>query len=131
MGKSPTLIISEEDYQKISSLLLNIKTEIAELLEEELGRATLVPASELPENVVSMNSEVTFIDLDTNKEQKVTLVYPNEADIEKRKISIFAPVGAALIGLRIGQSIDWPLPDGKSRRVKVTSLARPDLSNIK
>ncbi|MGE4350352.1 MAG: nucleoside diphosphate kinase regulator [Candidatus Berkiella sp.] len=131
MGKSPSLVISEEDYQKISSLLLNIKTEIAELLEEELGRATLVPASELPENVVSMNSEVTFIDLDTNKEQKVTLVYPNEADIEKRKISIFAPVGAALIGLRIGQSIDWPLPDGKSRRVKVTSLARPDLSNIK
>lgn len=114
MGKSPSLVISEEDYQKISSLLLNIKTEIAELLEEELGRATLVPASELPENVVSMNSEVTFIDLDTNKEQKVTLVYPNEADIEKRKISIFAPVGAALIGLRIGQSIDWPLPDGKA-----------------
>lgn len=131
MGKSPSLIISEEDYHKISSLLLNIKTEIAELLEEELGRATLVPASELPDNVVSMNSEVSFVDLDTNKEQTVTLVYPNEADIEKSKISIFAPVGAALIGLQIGQSIDWPLPDGKDRHVKVISLVRPDLSNIK
>lgn len=122
MMDSTRLIISTEDFEKISTLLSVSKLEIADQLEEELGRAELVSADKLPTDVVAMNSQVEFIDLDTDKEQMVTLVYPNEANIEENKVSILAPVGAALIGLQVGQTIHWPVGDNKVRRIKVVSV---------
>ncbi|UYL07231.1 nucleoside diphosphate kinase regulator [Bdellovibrio sp. SKB1291214] len=124
MQQLPSLVISQEDYTKISTLLSVSKAPIAEQLEEELDRAELVPSDELPQDTVSMNSQVTFVDLDTGKEQSVILAYPNDANIEQNKVSILAPVGAALIGLRVGQMIDWPIADGKVRRIKVVSVYR-------
>lgn len=77
----------------------------------------VVANDELPADVVSMNSKVSFKDLDTEKESVVTLVYPQDANIDEGKISIFAPVGSALIGLRVGQVINWPLPHGKEKKI--------------
>jgi regulator of nucleoside diphosphate kinase len=124
MEKLPSLVISREDYEKISAILSFAKIEVAELLEEELGRAQLVSADQLENDVVAMNSTVTFTDLDSGKEQALTLSYPNDANMEMGKVSILAPVGAALIGLRVGQTIDWPLADGKVKRIRVISVAR-------
>lgn len=124
MEQNPSLVISREDYQKISTLLAVAQSDIADQLEEELGRAKLVSAEELPNNIVSMNDRISFVDLDTGKEQEVTLSYPLDEDINGNKVSILAPVGAALIGLRVGQTIHWPLSQGKTRRIKVTSVAR-------
>lgn len=124
MEKLPSLVISREDYEKISAILSFAKIEVAELLEEELGRAELVAAEQLGTDIVAMNTTVTFTDLDSGKEQSVTLSYPNDANIEMNKVSILAPVGAALIGLRVGQTIDWPLSDGKVKRIRVLSVAR-------
>ncbi len=123
MSETPNLVMSQEDFNKISALLSGARLEIVELLEEELNRAQVVPKEQLPNDIVAMGSEVTFIDLDTNKEQTMTLVYPSESDIQTNKVSILAPVGAALIGLRIGQTIDWPLSEKKVRRIKVTAVA--------
>jgi regulator of nucleoside diphosphate kinase len=123
MEKSPSLVISNEDFKKISALLLIAKPEIADLLEEELSRATLVPSTELPKDVVAMNSEVGFLDLDSGKEQTLTLTYPHEANIDMNKVSVLAPVGAALIGLKVGQTINWPVTEDKTRRIKVTSVS--------
>lgn len=86
---------------------------MADLLEEELSRAAVVHDEELPGDVVSMNSTVKFQDLEGGKETVVTLVYPPDSDIENNQISILTPVGSALIGLRVGQVIDWPFPQGK------------------
>ncbi|MBX3020652.1 MAG: nucleoside diphosphate kinase regulator [Bdellovibrionales bacterium] len=124
MERPPSLVISHEDFHKISSLLSIGTAEVAELLEEELGRAVLVPEEQLPADTVSMNSEVIFVDLDTARKQSVTLVYPYDANIEEGRISILAPVGAALIGMRVGQEIDWPVGDNKVRRIKVLSVSR-------
>jgi regulator of nucleoside diphosphate kinase len=124
MEKLPSLVISHEDYHKITAILSFAKAEVAELLEEELGRAQLVAAEQLETDIVAMNTTVTFTDLDSGKEQSVTLCYPNDANIEMNKVSILAPVGAALIGLRVGQTIDWPLADGKVKRIRVTSVTR-------
>ncbi|QLY26706.1 nucleoside diphosphate kinase regulator [Bdellovibrio sp. KM01] len=124
MEKLPSLVISREDYEKISAILSFAKIEVAELLEEELGRAQLVSADQLENDVVAMNSTVTFTDLDSGKEQALTLSYPHDANMEMGKVSILAPVGAALIGLRVGQTIDWPLADGKVKRIRVVSVAR-------
>ncbi len=123
MSESPSLTISQEDFQKITAIISNAKFEIAELLEEELSRAKVVPASQMPPDTVSMGSQVTFVDLDTNEECTTTLVYPHESDIHQHRVSILAPVGAALIGLRVGQTINWPLKNMKVRRLKVTAVS--------
>lgn len=122
MDNHDNLILTSGDFQKLSSLVSSTQTEIAELLEEELSKASIVPDDELPQDVVSMNATVRFQDLDTEKESTVTLVYPHEANIDENKISILAPVGSALIGLRVGQMIIWPVPNGKEKRMKVTSV---------
>ncbi len=121
MDNHDNLILTSGDFQKLSSLVSSTQTKIAELLEEELSRASIVPDDELPQDVVSMNATVRFQDLDTEKESTVTLVYPHEANIDENKVSILAPVGSALIGLRVGQMIIWPVPNGKEKRMKVTS----------
>ena len=122
MDNHDNLILTSGDFQKLSSLVSSTQTKIAELLEEELSKASIVPDDELPQDVVSMNATVRFQDLDTEKESTVTLVYPHEANIDENRISILAPVGSALIGLRVGQMIIWPVPNGKEKRMKVTSV---------
>lgn len=116
------LILTQTDFQKLTALINNANPDVAGLLEEELGRAAVVPEEELPADVVAMNSKVKFQDVESGKEKEVTLVYPHEANIEENKISILAPVGSALIGLRVGQMIRWPLPNGAEKRFKVLSV---------
>ena len=116
-------IITRTHHDKITAILQIAQTEVAELLEEELGRAAIVSDEDLPNNVVSMNSLVTFQDMESGKESTVTLVYPSDADLDQNKISILTPVGSALIGLRVGQVIDWPFPNGKQKQLKVVSVA--------
>ena len=122
MENDSKLILTQNDFHKLSSLVTSTKSDIAELLEDELSRASIVPPEKLPNDVVSMNSTVGFVDLDTGKESIVTLVYPYDAKIEENKISILAPVGSALIGLRVGQVINWPMPHGKEKRLRVVSV---------
>ena len=131
MYNQDNLILTQADFLKLSSLVSSAQNEIAELLEEELGRASIVSNDQLPQDVVSMNSKIRFQDLDTEKESVVTLVYPHDANIDENKISILAPVGSALIGLRVGQIINWPVPNGKEKRMKVMSvLYQPDAKSI-
>ncbi|AGH95897.1 nucleoside diphosphate kinase regulator [Pseudobdellovibrio exovorus] len=116
------LLIKKTDFEKISHLVSQNNSDLAALLDEELQRASIVEDGELPVDVASMNSTISFVDLDAKKEQTVTLVYPHEASLEENKVSILAPIGAALIGLRVGQSIKWPLPNGKNRNLQVTAV---------
>lgn len=124
MENQDNLIITQDDFQKISRLLIAAQGDLAELLQEELNRAFIVTSEELPQDVVAMNSKVSFQDIDSGKELAVTLVYPHEANINENKVSVLAPVGSALIGLRVGQVINWPLPNGKEKRLKVVSVQK-------
>ena len=72
-----------------------------------------------------MNSEVEFRDESTGKVQRLILVYPNEADIAEGKLSVLTPVGTALIGVRVGDSIGWETPSGEFRRLTVLSAGEP------
>jgi regulator of nucleoside diphosphate kinase len=76
----------------------------------------------LPDDVVRMNTRITFVDLDTRTESTIELVYPHEVGGIASRVSILAPVGAALIGLRVGETIEWPLPSGTHRRLQVLSV---------
>jgi regulator of nucleoside diphosphate kinase len=93
-----------------------------EQLETELVRAIVMPRDQIHKDVVTMNSRVLFENETTGERREVTLVYPREADIDAGKISILVPVGTALLGLRVGQSIDWPLPSGEKHRYRVVDV---------
>jgi regulator of nucleoside diphosphate kinase len=124
---TPNIILSQEDYEKISQLIYQNDSDIAALLEEELSRADLVPQTELPANVVAMRSQVTYKDSVTGQESTITLVYPHEANLAENRISILASVGAALIGLKEGAAIQWPLPNGTKKEFKVVKVSQETL----
>lgn len=114
------LIISDTDYIRLSKLQ-NI-----DLLEHELSRAYVVPADQLPSNVVSMNTHVIYLDERSGISRAIELVYPEDANWESRKVSVLSPVGSALLGLREGQTIRWPFPNNHSRNLKVLSVTKPN-----
>lgn len=121
-NERPKLMLSEEDYKRLSSLISACQLETAASLEEEVGRAEVMPADKLPSDVVAMDSTVTVADLDSGTEMEVTLVYPHEADMANQKVSVLAPMGVALIGLRCGNEYEWHMPNGKSRRFLVKEI---------
>jgi regulator of nucleoside diphosphate kinase len=92
-------------------------------LTREIERADVVEPSQIRRGLVMMGSEVEFRDDSTMKVRRVILVYPNEADVDAGKISVMTPIGAALIGLSVGQSIEWELPSGGWRSLTVLDVA--------
>lgn len=124
-AKADALVILETDYQRLLKLIEQNDTAAADMLDVEISRADIVKAKDFPSNVVTMDSVVTFIDLDSNEEKTISLVYPVDANVDEMKISILSPVGSALIGLRIGGKIDWPV-QGKVRRLKVVTVVQPE-----
>jgi regulator of nucleoside diphosphate kinase len=71
---------------------------------------------------------VEFRDDTTGKVQTVTLVYPEDADISKGRISVLTPIGTALIGVRAGDSISWETRTGDLRRLTVLQVREPQLA---
>ena len=121
MTPRPSLVLTQDDLDRLSRLLDVQGGKFAQL-EGELARATVVPRSEIPDDVVTMNSRVLFENETTGERREVTLVYPPDADIDAGKISVLVPVGSALLGLRAGQSIDWRLPSGETHRYRIIAV---------
>lgn len=86
-------------------------------LERELNRSVRISARRTPD-IITMRSKAHLVDLDTGEELVYTLVFPNEADIRQGKISVLAPIGTAMLGYRVGDVFEWPVPDGV-RRLRV------------
>lgn len=76
----------------------------------------------MPHDVVTMNSQVKFRNLTTGEELTRTLVYPAQMTDSSAQLSVLAPVGAALLGLRTGDTIHWELPGGASTHLEVLEL---------
>jgi len=124
MLKSPKIIyVTSVDQERLKRVISSPENSMnTEMLEEELLRATTVDSKDIPADVVTMNSRILFKDLNTNEDLEFTLVYPEQANVEQRKISILAPIGTALLGLRVGDEIDWPVPSGKTRSLRILSM---------
>jgi len=134
MSKSKPIISSHDRDQLmplIDSARLDSRVSLENLivLERELTRADVVPPGEVPPDVVTMNSVVTFRDLATGEEESYTLVYPRDADLLQDRISIFAPIGTALLGYRVGDVIEWRVPAGK-RRLEITEVRHPSVEPL-
>jgi len=123
MQTVPDIVISSLDLQRLEDLLdkLSPSTPGVELLQAELARAEIREPQQMPGNVVTMNSKVAFEIEDSDEGFERTLCYPRDAG-NPETISVLAPMGCALLGLAAGQSIDWPLPNGKTGAVRVIDI---------
>lgn len=120
----PSIVMSRVDYDRIEALLegageRGIDTSA---LEAEIERADVVEPAQVPADVITMNSTARFRDETSGEERELTLVYPRDANGEGGRVSILAPVGSALLGLRVGQSIDWPVPGNRTITLRVLSI---------
>jgi regulator of nucleoside diphosphate kinase len=121
----PPITLSRIDLERIEALLERAPpAEAANLaaLRAELDRAEVVEPTAIPAQIVTMNSTVTFEDENDGEKLTLTLVYPSAAGAPGT-VSIMAPVGSALLGLTQGQTIDWPTPDGRKRRLRVLEIS--------
>lgn len=129
---SRQIFITEKDKIKLQKLINEAKEfhpgseGYLNNLEQELDRAQLVASEKIPHNVITMNSKVLLKDLDSGEEMTYTLVYPNEANLLEDKISVLAPVGTAIIGLREKDVIDWKIPSGMVRLEVKKILYQPE-----
>jgi regulator of nucleoside diphosphate kinase len=90
-------------------------------LNAELARAEIVAPQDVSRHVITMNSTVVLVDLDTGEQEIYTLVFPDVADIASGKISVLAPVGTGMLGYEVGDVFEWAVPDG-TRRLQVKEI---------
>lgn len=130
MLSKPDIVVSSTDYTRLSAMLDNLpQNETTDLLTAELERASILDTEQMPPNVVMMHTTVKFTVLSTGRESTYTLAYPREINAGGDKLSVLTPVGSALIGLSVGQEIEWPLPGGKAARIRIDKVLRqPDIS---
>lgn len=122
MADLTTIYLTQQDLGRLLNLVETQPGKRPEKLENELVRAQVVPREGIPKDVVTMNSRVIFENETTRERREVTLVYPGNADIDAGRISVLVPVGTALLGLRVGQSIDWELPGGTKQRYRIVEV---------
>src|SRR6185437_12637050 len=92
-------------------------------LTRELYRANIVADESSLHDIVRMGSRVKYRDNITAHVREITLVYPDEAAINFNRISVLAPVGVALIGLSVGQTIEFQTPTGGRRSLTVLGVS--------
>lgn len=120
----PQIILSKQDLNRLETMLDNQPklTPTMMQLEDELARAEVVAPENVPANVVSMNARVLLTIAPSKTASEITLVYPHEFKGEKGQVNIVAPIGAAILGLAEGQSIEWPQPDGQMMKVTIEKV---------
>ncbi|AXK71068.1 nucleoside diphosphate kinase regulator [Lysobacter sp. TY2-98] len=131
---TPRLIMSVRDATRLEAMLASpmfAGTDGAERLENEIARADVREAQDVPADVVTMNSSVVVEDESTGTARTVRVVYPDVAAASPLYVSVLAPVGAALLGLRAGDAIDWQMPGGRTSRLRVKEvLYQPEAAGL-
>ena len=129
------IFITESDYERLSRLIAGRRTSgpdgehLAEL-EQELERAEVLGDKEaVPPDVVTMNSEVRLLDVDSGEEKVYKLVFPTQARTDNA-LSVLAPVGTAILGYRVGSVIEWRVPKGVRRLKVLDVLYQPEAAGV-
>jgi regulator of nucleoside diphosphate kinase len=135
MAQTVPITLTEHDLNALRELVArNVTTrdaEAAEQLEDEIERARIVRDEDAPGDLVTMNARVEFVDARSGRSRVVQLVFPSDADAAAGRVSVLAPIGAALLGLSVGQSIEWPLPNGTTAQVKIVGVTRPPAAELR
>ena len=124
--KNP-IYVTSQDKQRLEDLLMEVEASDPrkhgdlKALTEELHRAIIVDPKDVPSDVITMNSRAEMRDLESGETVAFTLVFPSEANIDEEKISVLAPIGAGMLGYRVGDEFEWNVPGGL-RRMKVIKV---------
>lgn len=108
----PDIVITDLDQQRLVPMLDHYAP-ASDALDWELHRATIVPHDRVAGDIVTMNSDVVYEDCATGARRTIRVVYPQYADSSRNHVSVLAPIGSALLGLKVGQQIEWDLPSGR------------------
>jgi regulator of nucleoside diphosphate kinase len=122
----PPITITTVDLERLNLLANGNMTRVpyaAELLAREIDRANIVPPQQALHGLVRMGSRVTYRDDTSGAVREVEVVFPHEADIDQGRVSVLTPVGAALIGLSVGQTIAFETPNHEKRSLTVMRVA--------
>lgn len=125
------IYITQEDSDRLRSLISGRRTanpsdyETLEMLEQELDRAEVVEPEQLPRDVITMNSDFRLKDLDSGRIQRYKLVFPNQFRWDN-SVSVLAPIGMAVLGYRVGDVIEWPVPKGVRRLEVLEVIYQPE-----
>lgn len=120
------IVVTSRDLERLEALLESLSPDAfpgKAALEAELERAEVLEPQHIPPNVITMNSTVRFTITESGDDFRLTLVYPRDAQGEPDRISILAPVGSALLGLAVGDEIQWPRPGGGMSTVRVIEVS--------
>ena len=122
------IFITESDMNRLHPLIESIKNPREDLrgLQAELEHACVVTPSDVPPDVITMNSKARLRDLDTDEEMVFTLVFPVTSSIEHDRISVVAPIGTAMLGHRVGDEFEWEVPAGSVRLRVEEVLYQPE-----
>ena len=111
------IYVTKKDHQRLNDLLTlqrgnNGSSKYTSQLSQELKRASQVKPEDILECVVTMNSRVRLRELKSKQEFEITLVYPQDVNVNERKVSVLAPVGIAILGSKEGDVVELPVPTG-------------------
>jgi regulator of nucleoside diphosphate kinase len=126
------IFVSRQDLMRLQQLISKVRresdmdAEYLDRLEAKLERAELIEARAVPADVVTMNSRVQLRDDESGEVHAYTLVFPEGADPAQDRISVLAPVGAALLGAREHERIAWRIPTGEKRMRVEKILYQPE-----
>ncbi|MPM27521.1 Regulator of nucleoside diphosphate kinase [bioreactor metagenome] len=129
-----TICITSLDKERLQKLI-ETEREFAvgdknylEDLDIELGKANILRPEEIPNNVITMNSKFILKYLDDEEAVTYTLVYPEMADVAENRISVLAPIGTAVLGYCIGDTLEWKIPSGVVQLRVEDILFQPEAS---
>lgn len=130
-ARLPTIHLDKTLVSRLETLAASVmrrSPEVGERLIDEIARAKLVAPEKMRDDVVTLGSEVTYRDLSVTRLHTVSVVYPEDADIDQHRISVLTPVGVALLGLGPGAKISWTTRDDETRQLEVVAVKPPRCS---
>jgi len=125
-GEAPAVSITAADHRELSASIaaarkLAVLSRETRPLQDKLAQAAITPAVPAARDLITMNTLARVVDLETDERLELLLVYPAEADLTAGRISVFHPLGAAMLGHRVGDVFEWHVPYGW-RRFKVEAV---------
>ena len=114
--------LTELDHVRLAALLRRDQRPASAPLSELLDSADLVPSREVDADIVTMYSQVELLDAGSGERRKLVVCYPADANAETGFVSALSPVGSALLGCRVGDTVSWTTPDGREHRAGIVAL---------
>ena len=118
----PAIMIPASDYDRLAALADAVPPSLAAYFQRELVRASIVADAHFDARAVRVGSRVTYREEPGQRTRTVTLAWPDKANLEQGSISVATAIGASLLGLHAGNSIDWAAPLGGGRRLTVLAV---------